>query len=462
VHPANVDLSITCESTDTTCVPPANPVRIFLRPAAHFPELRNLFRRYHAGVMAGQSSSENYRARILLVDDNPANLIALEAALEDVDADLIQASSGFEALRHLLDIDFAAIILDVRMPGIDGFETAALIRGRKRSEHTPILFLTGFQNEEHLFRGYGLGAVDFLSKPVAPEVLRSKVNVFIELARKAIALERLAEEVRQLNAGLEDEVRKRTAELTSAQIAAEAANQAKSRFLANISHELRTPLNAVIGYSELLEEEASERGAADFIPDLQKIRSAAKHLLQLISNILDLSKIEAGKLTLVTHSFDVREMLREVVDSVQPLVKKNGNTLIVDCPPGATLMLSDQTKIRQCLLNLLSNAAKFTHAGKIRINVSCAGDRIVFRVSDSGCGMTPEQMARLFEPFTQVHCDESIEGTGLGLAITRRLCDVLDGDIIVDSEAGRGSVFSLSLPLTIAQRHTEKNSAHAI
>jgi signal transduction histidine kinase len=410
-----------------------------------------LFRRYHAGVMAGQSSSENYRARILLVDDTPANLIALEAALEGVDADLIQASSGFEALRHLLTIDFAAIILDVRMPGIDGFETAALIRARKRSEHTPILFLTGFQNEEHLFRGYGLGAVDFLAKPVAAEVLRSKVNVFIELDRKAIALEKLAEEIRLLNAGLEDEVRKRTAELTSAQIAAEAANQAKSRFLANMSHELRTPLNAVIGYSELLEEEASERGVSDFIPDLQKIRSAAKHLLQLISNILDLSKIEAGKLTLVTDSFDVREMLKDVINSVQPLVEKNRNSLVVDCPPEGTLMLSDQTKVRQCLLNLLSNAAKFTHDGKIRLDVRREDDSIVFSVSDSGCGMTPEQTSRLFEPFTQVHCDESVGGSGLGLAITQRLCELLDGDITVHSEAGKGSLFSLSLPLATAQ-----------
>lgn len=413
----------------------------------NFPNLR----RYHAGVMAGQSSSENYRAQILLVDDTPANLIALEAALEGVDADLVLASSGFEALRHLLTIDFAAIILDVRMPGIDGFETAALIRARKRSEHTPIIFLTGFQNEEHLFRGYGLGAVDFLAKPVAPEVLRSKVNVFIELDRKAIALEKLAEEIRQLNAGLEDEVRKRTAELTSAQIAAEAANQAKSRFLANMSHELRTPLNAVIGYSELLEEEASERGVSDFIPDLQKIRSAAKHLLQLISNILDLSKIEAGKLTLVTDSFDVRQMLKDVINSVQPLVEKNGNRLVVNCPPEGTLMLSDQTKVRQCLLNLLSNAAKFTHAGKVQLDVRCEDNRIVFRVSDSGCGMTPEQTSRLFEPFTQVHRDESVGGTGLGLAITRRLCEVLDGHIIVHSEAGKGSLFSLSLPLTTAQ-----------
>jgi signal transduction histidine kinase len=409
--------------------------------------------------MAGQSSSENYPARTLLVDDSPANLLALGAALESVDADVIQAASGYDALRHLLDVDFAAIILDVRMPGLDGFETAALIRARKRSEHTPILFLTGFQNDEQLFRGYGLGAVDFLSKPIAPEVLRSKVNVFIELARKAIALERLAEEIRELNASLEAEVEKRTGELRRAQIAAEAANQAKSRFLANMSHELRTPLNAVIGYSEMLEEEAAERGASDFIPDLQKICRAANHLLQLINNILDISKIEADKMVVTVESFDPRAVVEDVIGSAQPLSQKNGNRPDLDCPDKPMSMLSDLTKVHQCLLNLVSNAAKFTRDGRVRLDVRREGGRIIFRVADTGQGMTEEQMERLFEPFTQVHTEDGIGGTGLGLAITRRLCRLLEGDVTVNSEIGRGSVFSLSFPLAIRQPGTESSAS---
>ncbi|MDP9053980.1 MAG: response regulator, partial [Acidobacteriota bacterium] len=293
--------------------------------------------------MVTQSASEGQRARILLVDDTPANLIALEAALSTLDAELIQAQSGYEALRYLLDSDCVAIILDVKMPGMDGFETAALIRARKRSEHTPILFMTAFQSDEHLYRGYGLGAVDFLLKPVAPEVLRSKVNVFIELAKKAVALERLAEEVRALNAGLEEEVQKRTSELRSAQLAADSANQAKSLFLASMSHELRTPLNAVIGYSEMLAEEAAERGAPDFIPDLQKIGRAATHLLQLINDILDLSKIEAGKMSVSKQEFEVCGMLEDVAGALQPLVRRNRNSIQVNCPPGPIFMLSDQT-----------------------------------------------------------------------------------------------------------------------
>jgi signal transduction histidine kinase len=400
--------------------------------------------------MEGHLSTGNYRAKVLLVDDTPANLIALGAALESVDADLVQAGSGFEALRHLLEHDFAAIILDVKMPGIDGFETAAMIRVRKRSEMTPILFMTGFQNQEHLFRGYGLGAVDFLFKPVAPEVLRSKVKVFVELDRKAYVLERLAAEVRELNANLEGEVEKRTAELRRAQVAAEAANQAKSKFLASMSHELRTPLNAVIGYSELLEEEATERGIAHVMPEIGKIRGAANHLLRLINDILDLSKIEAGKVGIEVETFDVNAMLHEVADAAQPMIRRNGNRMAINYPAQPISMTSDQTKVRQCLLNLLSNAAKFTRSGVVGLDATPCGGRIVFRVSDTGVGMTPGQIERLFEPFSQVHAGNGPGGTGLGLAITRRLCELLGGEVSVESEPGRGSAFSLSLPLVSA------------
>jgi len=386
---------------------------------------------------------------VLLVDDTSANLLALNAALEGVDADLVQASSGYEALRHVLDADFAAIILDVSMPGLDGFETASLIRTRKRSEHTPIIFMTAYQNDGHLLRGYSLGAVDFLLKPVAKEVLRSKVKVFIDLAHKAVILERLAEQIRQLNSNLEEEVEKRTAELKSAQIAAQAADQAKSRFLASMSHELRTPLNAVIGYSEMLEEEAADRGAVDLIPDVQKIGRAANHLLHVINDILDLSKIEAGRMTVAAESFSVRPMLDEVIEAAHPLVGRNRNQLHLSCPADSISMTSDQTKVRQCLLNLLSNAAKFTHDGQVRLNVIEQGSRIVFQVSDTGVGMSSEQTARLFEPFTQVHTSNT-GGTGLGLAITRRLCGLLDGEVSVDSKPDKGSIFTLSFPLVFA------------
>jgi len=398
-----------------------------------------------------QGAQLDYRAKVLLVDDNPSNLIALEAALESLDTEIMQANSGLEALRLLLNHDFAAIVLDVKMPGMDGFETAGLIRERPRSRHTPIIFLTGFKDEEHFFRAWGIGAVDLLLKPVPPEVLRSKISVFIELARKAAILEHLAAEIRDLNVSLEAEVEKRTAELRAAQQAAEDASQAKSRFLANMSHELRTPLNAVIGYAEMLEEEAAEREVEGFIPDLRKIGGAARHLLVLINDILDLSKIEAGKMTVKTESFDLRGLVEDVVHAVHPIVEKNGNRLVFNFPESNLTMRSDQTKIRQCLLNLLSNAAKFTRSGQIGLDVDVDGDHIVFRVSDTGPGMSSEQTQRLFAPFTQVHSGRQNEGTGLGLAITRGLCELLEGEVNVESESGKGSTFTLSFPAGLVQ-----------
>ncbi|HWE51309.1 MAG TPA: hybrid sensor histidine kinase/response regulator [Bryobacteraceae bacterium] len=390
------------------------------------------------------------RVRVLLVDDSPANLLALQAGLEGVDAELVLASSGYEALREVLAGEFAAIILDVAMPGLDGFETAALIRARKRSADTPIIFMTAYQNDGHQLRGYSLGAVDFLLKPVAAEVLRSKVKVFVDLARKAIILERLAEQIRELNTNLEAEVEKRTAELKKAQIAAQAADKAKSQFLASMSHELRTPLNAVIGYSEMLEEEAEERGIPTLVADARKIGRAANHLLHLINDVLDLSKIEAGKMSVTVERFNIAAMLDDVIEAARPLITANRNRLDLKSPASSVTMTSDGTKVRQCLLNLLSNAAKFTLDGAIRLEVVCDPDHVTFHVSDTGVGMSGEQTARLFAPFTQVHTGDTRGGTGLGLAITGRLCKLLRGEISVMSNAGKGSTFTLNFPLEIA------------
>ncbi len=280
------------------------------------------------------------------------------------------------------------------------------------------------------------------------------MSVFVELSRKAALLEEQAEQIRVLNAGLEEKVQQRTAECRlamqeaeSARKAADLANDAKSRFLASMSHELRTPLNAVIGYSEMLEEEAEDRGAADFVPDLRKIRRAAGHLLQLIDNVLDLSRIDAGRMDLTIEAFDVRQMVEDVVTTAYPLMQRNGNTLEWSCPESIGQMSSDMTKVRQCMLNLLSNAAKFTNRGTVEVRVCKEADVVVFCVNDSGRGMTEEQVGRLFEPFTQVHTDGGTGGTGLGLAITRRLCHLLGGDITLESAPGKGSKFRITLPV---------------
>jgi signal transduction histidine kinase/CheY-like chemotaxis protein len=242
-------------------------------------------------------------------------------------------------------------------------------------------------------------------------------------------------------------------EAEKARAEAEAASRTKSSFLANMSHELRTPLNAIIGYSEILVEDATDRGDQTGVADLNKIQSAGKHLLGLINDILDLSKIEAGRMDVYLEQVFLSKLVDEVRTIVEPMVVKNGNRLTIECPPDIGSLRTDHTKLKQSLINLLGNAAKFTKEGEVKLTLSrFAGDdgdaRVRFAVSDSGIGMTEEQLGRLFQAFTQADSSTTrhFGGTGLGLTITRHFCTMLGGSVNVASESGKGSTFTIDLP----------------
>jgi len=404
--------------------------------------------------------------KILLVDDRAENLLTLEAILEPLGQLLIRANSGPEALKRVLETEFAAILLDVQMPGMNGFEVAEIIKSRERSRTIPIIFLSAISKEDaYVFKGYSMGAVDYVFKPFNPDVLRSKVAVFVDLFLKQGEIQRQADllresqkrelELEHRTSLLEAEARSAAQlsqmndELHRRQIALEQAMGARNRFYASMSHELRTPINAVIGYSTLMLDNIYGPLNVKQKEGLQRSLKAARHLLELVNDVLDLSKIEAGKIELSLQPVMLPSLIEDLFVTVRPLADEYGSSLSLEMDGESFNVVSDPRRVRQILLNLLSNAIKFGEGKPIR--VVCKQDEYngaEIEVVDEGVGIAQEDIARIFEEFVQVS-ESKQPGTGLGLPISRRLAQLLDGSLTVHSVPGEGSTFRLTLPASL-------------
>jgi len=537
---------------------------------------------------------------ILIVDDRSENLLALEAILEPLGQKVVRASSGEDALRVLLERDIAVILLDVQMPGLNGFETAQMIKSRERSKYIPIIFLTAISKEqEYVYQGYSVGAVDYIFKPFQPEILRSKVSVFVDLyvqqRRISEQEQRLRESERQdlelrhmremlqsearfreilgtamdaiivfddkgnvsmVNQAAErlfgaklseatgkplerffpeghgadivarivaiaerqrddaasgtavnhpqsltarhtdgetfpievsvscldsaagrtytliardiservrhEEVLRRQAaslaasaaelkklndELHRRQVDLERAMTARSRFYASMSHELRTPINAVLGYSTLLLERIYGPLNEKQAEGIERTQKAARHLLELVNDVLDLSKIEAGKIDLRLQPVEFPGLIEDLFVTVRPLADEHGSALSIGHEGPGVRVTSDPRRVRQILLNLLSNAIKFGRGNPIRVNI-IRGENgaVTVEVRDQGEGIPPDDQERIFDEFVQLGKTQLQDGTGLGLPISRRLAELLGGELSVESTLGVGSVFRLTLP----------------
>lgn len=385
----------------------------------------------------------------LLVDDLEENLLALDALLRREGLILLKARSGREALELLLKHDVALAIVDIQMPGMDGFELAELMRGTERTRRVPIIFLTaGNADRQRKFRGYEAGAVDFLQKPLDTDILRSKADVFFELyrQRQEVALQR-------------DELRAKTEEnarlLKESQLQAEAlkeADQRKDEFLALLAHELRNPLAPIRNSLQIMR---LTNNAADVVEQVRSVMERQlAHMVRLVDDLLDVSRISRGKIELRKEPIELAEVVRGAVETCEPIVRENDHQLTVSLPSEPIQIDADQTRLTQALCNLLSNAARYTeNAGQINLSLERQGNEAVISVRDNGIGIPAPMLSRIFEIFTQVDrtLEKSQGGLGIGLTIVKRLVEMHGGTIEARSAGlGQGSEFVVHLPLSPA------------
>lgn len=369
---------------------------------------------------------------LLLVDDLEENLLALEALLKSEGVVCLKARSGDEALELLLVHDVALALLDVQMPGMDGFQLAEFMRGNVNVRHIPIIFVTaGSADLQRRFRGYEAGAVDFIQKPIEADILRSKAKVFIDLYRQR--MESLAQRD----------------ELKAYANALREADRRKNDFIAMLGHELRNPIMAIHAGLQLLQRQSDEERKAVIHA---RMEVQAHHLSRLIEDLLDVARIDQGKISLKRERISLQSVIDSAIDTSRPKIEAASHELTVSVPPEPVWLHGDFTRLSQVISNLLANAAKYTPCkGRIHLSVDSEVDQIQINVADNGIGVSPELKGRIFELFAQSKGpdDRSRDGLGIGLALVKQLVELHEGTIDLVSEGpGRGSCFTVRLPLS--------------
>lgn len=375
-------------------------------------------------------TSPNAPVKVLLVDDLEENLVALEALLRRDGLTCLMARSGEEALELLLVHDVALALLDIQMPGMDGFELAEIMRGIERARHVPIIFLTaGSADLQRRFRGYEAGAVDFIHKPIEPDILRSKARIFFDLF----------DQRRQLVAQRD--------ELTELTEALQTTDRRKNEFLAILAHELRNPIMALSAGLQLLEKREGTDAARQIRGQMDR---HVHHVSRLIEDLLDTARIDQGKISLKTERLRLQDVLTFAVEASEPSILAASHRLVLDIAEDAIWLEADYARVAQIVSNLLNNAAKYTpQGGEIRLSARCDGDYATIEVADTGVGIHEDMQDRIFDLFAQVKRTdgEAPQGLGIGLSLVRQLVELHHGTIALkSSKPGHGSVFEVRLP----------------